>query len=270
MIQKLNLSSPDPNSELQQRTSALPGIAFDLALRQPDPAGVQFVTEMAVKLAAGPKPEWLYVCGQDEGFFMFKANAEDKPVVLLFMTPFAALDYIVTTKANAQVRQIKFDSVPDRAKKWIELGIPGGVALNRCPRCPIFLSIPLPALTKMETLLQVWATRRATQLYFGQRTVREFLGNQDSAARIVALEQIRDHIDCGIPYVYELLGFLGRLQGNASVQSAALEQLQKFGPPFADWETRWDPSSTGMQRIAAEAYVGLGRSFGIQINAQLK
>lgn len=268
MIQKLNLIPPDPDRELPTREPEH-SIQFDPAIK-PDAAAVEIVTNLGKQIAGGPKPEWLFLCGTNDTTVSFQAKKEDKPIMLLFMSALAALDYITATKVPAGVKQLKFTEVPQAARKWLAEGQVGGVSLNRCPRCPVILSIPLEACTEIDKLAMVWAMRRAVQIYSGQLTMKQFLAAQDANARITALETIRDHVDCGIPYLYELLCFHARIAENQTLKDASLEQLQRFGPPFADWETRWAYPSEGLARVLAEAMVGLGLSFGIQINVNKK
>ena len=105
---------------------------------------------------------------------------------------------------------------------------------------------------------------RAAQLYFGQRTVHQFLAAKDTAARKAALILIRDHIDASVPYVYELLAFFARDEGDNTAGEAALKQLEKFGPRFANWEAKWDGSSMDRwMKAMAEAQAGLPLSFGM-------
>jgi len=266
MFQRLDLVPPDPEPEGERTTADSPGPPFDPALK-PDPKSVQVVQNMAKDLAAAQKPEWLYLCNiVGTGLLTFHASAKDKPVVLLFTTPLAALDYIGVTKITAQVNQVQFEAVPEMAGKWLAAGA-GSLALNRCPRCPVILSVPLGVIADKERFAMVWAVRRATQLYFGQRAVRQFMTTKDNAARKSALELIRDHVDCSVPYAYEFLAFFAHCERDGVAKNAALDRLKQFGPYFANWESKWEISSTETwTRAMAEAMTGLCLSFGMQVN----
>lgn len=245
-----------------------PGLAFDPALK-PDPLAVQVVTARAKQLADGPKPEWLFLCSVTNGLLTYQTDPNTK-VVLLFMTPFAAADYANTTKTAAQIRQIKFDAVPESANKWLAAGA-RGLALNRCPRCPVTLCTPLQAVANRKIFELLWAARRAAQFYFGQRTVQQYLTAKEPSARRASLELIRDHIDGGVPYVYELLAFFARSERDEPARNAALEELKKFGPQFANWEATWGSASTDVWvRAMVGAHIGLCQAFGMEFKTPAK
>lgn len=259
-IQGLNLIPPAPEPPPKRGSSE--AFVFDPALK-PDPRATQAVQEAAKELAEGPKPEWLFLCALPNGLLSFQSGTESK-IVLLFLTIFAALDYLEATKTAAEVRAINFESIPELAMKWQAAGATG-LALNRCPRCPLIAAAMLDSVADARSFALFWGVRRATQIHFGQRAVREFLTAKEMPARRSALEHLRDHIDCSVPYVYELLAFFAHLEKDESAHRAALEQLKKFGPPFANWQSKWDDSSSdNWIRALAEANVGLCQSFGIQ------
>jgi len=147
---------------------------------------------------------------------------------------------------------------PEPERKTSEgSGVAFDLALNCCPRCPTVLATPLNAVADMHTFVMVWGLRRAAQLYFRQREVHQFLAAGETSARRNTLELIRDHIDCGIPYLYELLAFFAGSEGDETAKNAALEQLKKFGPQFANWESKWaaqhptDGSAPWLKRTSA-------------------
>ena len=262
MLQRLNLVPPDPEPDPAPKDSAASGIPCASA-HPPDPQAVQFVTEMSRVLAAGPKPEWLFFCRLQSGDLMFQPDAQNK-VGLLFTSPFAATDYVAATKQVAQLRQVKFEDVATLSSNWLAAGA-SGLALNRCPRCPVILFAPLRRLADTQAFATFWAVRRATQLYFAQRLVNQFLADREIASKRIALQMIRDHVDCGIPYLYELLASFARMEGDEAGKNAAVQQLNQFGPPFLNWEARWDASSIDAWAPAmAEALFGLCQSVGIQ------
>jgi hypothetical protein len=123
---------------------------------------------------------------------------------------------------------------------------------------------PIETLTEREKLLLIWANRLAVRSFQGEIQFRQFLQQQkDSPAQArAALEMIRDHIDCGSPYLFELLAMLANMANDEPAKAQALERLKDFGPQFADWDKRWAPDQ--FARSIAIAMVGLAQSFGIQ------
>jgi hypothetical protein len=247
-------------------STELPGSEHEQAALKVDPAGVAFIQTTAQELAAGPKPELLFLCATaGGGVVTLQASPKDKPVALVFTTALAAMDYISEKKMAAQVHSVKFEEMPEMSRKWLAAGA-GGLALNRCPRCSVILSTPIAEVANREKFVMFWALRRAAQIWFGQKAVRQYLAAKETAARRAAMELIRDHVDCAVPYVYEFLAFFARMEGDEPGKKKALEQLVTFGPQFANWEARWDPSSREIWvRAMAEAHVGLCLSFGIQL-----
>jgi hypothetical protein len=124
-------------------------------------------------------------------------------------------------------------------------------------------------------LLPLLAVDRAVRGYRGELKVREFLLCQSISrprAR-AALESLRDHIDCSIPYVHELIAFLARMDYDLAAKTAAVDRLKEFGPEFADWESKWGwngPSmAEAMAQVMSEALFGLTKSFGISLQVKL-
>jgi hypothetical protein len=100
-----------------------------------DPQAVNEVVRRQALLKSGQAPEWLFVCGAQNGLITWRH--ENKPLMLLFTTPLVAKDYIPATKVAAEVRQFKVDSLPATAQNWLAGGAER-FALNRCPRCTVF------------------------------------------------------------------------------------------------------------------------------------
>jgi hypothetical protein len=268
MLQRLNLVSPDPESP-SRPSQPIAGPNVSPAVPQPNPESVKEVKRRAeLILKSGQVPPWVFICGVSGGILTFQPGTGKKPVMLLFTTPYAAQDYIRATKATAEVRQLKFDSLPGIAPGWIAAGADTFV-LNRCPRCTVMTTVGTHVMKEMDKLLEVWAICRATKLYQGEIKVREFMQFQNTSrprARAV-LEQIRDHIDCGIPYLHELIAFYARLDQDQAAMTEAVERLKEFGPQFANWESKWDVSSgvsSSFTESLAVAIVGLAKNFGIE------
>jgi hypothetical protein len=112
-----------------------------------------------------------------------------------------------------------------------------GFVLNRCPRCPIFLVGDLQDLSTSHRYFQVWAVNQAIRSCKGEIQVRKILAHYETGSLAEAradLELIRDHIDCGIPYVYQLIAYIAGTQQDTAGKTAACERLKDFGPQF-EW-----------------------------------
>lgn len=217
-------------------------------------------------LKSGQAPEWLFVCGAQNGLITWRH--ENKPLMLLFTTPLVAKDYITVTKVAAEVRQFKVDSLPATAQNWLAGGAER-FALNRCPRCTVFNTYATQDLIHGK-FKEFWSLVRALQWFRGEIRVREYMrySATDRPRARAALELIRDHIDPGIAWVFELIAFHARMDSDQEANRAAIERLKDFGPEFADWPSRWSTSSNPapMATALARATVGLCLSFGIQLN----
>jgi hypothetical protein len=231
-----------------------------------DPQAVNEVVRRQALLKSGQAPEWLFVCAAQNGLITWRH--ENKPVILLFTTPLAAKDYIAVTKVAAEVRQFKVESLPATARNWLAAGIER-FALNRCPRCTVFNTYATQDLINGK-FLEFWSLARALQWFRGEIRVREYLqySATDRPRARAALELIRDHIDPGIVWVFELIAFLARMDNDQTANLAAIERLKDFGPEFADWASRWSTSSNPapMASALAKATLGLCLTFGIQLN----
>jgi hypothetical protein len=265
MLQRLNLVPPDVEPAPSHPSS--PPI-----LPTPDPERLKDVERRAeLILKSGQIPECVFVCSVPAGILMLQAGSGKKPVMMLFTTYLAAKDYIHATKTTAAtIKQINIASLPEIADAWIAAGVET-VVLNRCARCNLMSAFGIQTLKERELFLKVWAVARAIQLQRGEMKVREFLEFQakDRPRARAALENIRDHVSCDVPYLFELIAFLARNDQDEAAKNEALQRLKDFGPQFADWESRWDSSSgdSPMIQALAIATVGLAQNFGIVLKA---
>jgi hypothetical protein len=231
-----------------------------------DPQAVNEVVRRQSLLKSGQAPEWLFACGAQNGLTTWRH--ENKPVVLLFTTPLVAKDYIAVTKVAAEVRQFKVDALPATARNWLAVGAER-FGLNRCPRCTVFNTYATQDLIHGK-FLEFWSLVRALQWFRGEIRVREYMqySATDRPRARAALELIRDHIDPGVAWVFELIAFHARMDSDQEANLAAIERLKDFGPEFADWQSRWSTSSNPapMAAALARSTVGLCLSFGIQLN----
>ena len=106
---------------------------------------------------------------------------------------------------------------------------------------------------------------RATRQFQGEMKVREFMQYQSTSRprTRAALELIRDHISCSVPYLHELITFLARMDNDEVGKAAAVGRLKEFGPQFEDFDSRW--VMPDMPKSMAIAMVGLLTNFGIPL-----
>ena len=191
---------------------------------------------------------------------MYQVHKDEPPIVLLFSSLFSALDYLRFNGKNGTVGQFKVDALPERATAWHASGV-RAVALDRCPRCPQFVQISLAGLVKWTTedFMKVWAHHRATRFVFSESRIRsamKHLTAKSPAAAQTDYEYIRDHFDCSVPYLHQLIGLLAGAQGDEPAKAFAMERLKEFGPPF-------DAPLEFSANLVATATVGMMASFGI-------
>jgi len=74
------------------------------------------------------------------------------------------------------------------------------------------------------------------------------------------LEYVRDHFDCGVPYLHQMIGLLAGMQQDELAKAAAMERLKEFGPQF-EGPLDFSPE------LMATATVGLMTNFGIALRA---
>ena len=83
---------------------------------------------------------------------------------------------------------------------------------------------------------KVWANRRAARPVSGESRIRTAMDRSTAGCNAEAradLEYVRDHFDCGVPYLHQMIGPIAAIQGDEPAKAAALERLREFGPEFA-------------------------------------
>ena len=257
-LQRLNLEAPRPGPT---PPSAATPATQSIPLPNIDPARLEAVRHRAKEiLDSGRIPEWLSVCWSTNGLLLFQPARDQKPVMLLFSSPFAASDYLRATGTPGTVRQLKVETLPQSAQSWLSLGLQAAV-LDRCPRCPQFLSIDLAGMAKWakEDFAKVWAHLRATRLVLGETRIRSAMAQLAAGSHAAArsdLEYLRDHFDCGVPYLHQMIGLLAGMQQDELAKATAMERLKEFGPQF-EGPLEFSPE------LLATATVGLMANFGI-------
>lgn len=226
-----------------------------------DPAKLEAVRHRAQDLLdSGRIPEWLFVCQIANGLLVLQASGEHGPVMLLFSSSFAAADYLRATDTRATVGQLKVEELPKLAQSWLSRGIQVA-ALDRCPRCPSFPAVALASMAKWTSkdFAQIWAHHRATRVVMSELRIRSAINHSAAGSHAEArndLEYVRDHFDCGVPYLHQMIGLLAGMQGDEEVKAASLERLKEFGPQFAG-PLDFSPE------LLATSMVGLMANFGI-------
>jgi len=75
-----------------------------------------------------------------------------------------------------------------------------------------------------------------------------------------ALETIRDHLNCSVPYLHWMIALEAGMSHDEDVRLAAIERLREFGPMFCDKAVLSSEGDAWAEAIA-ECHVGLLGSF---------
>jgi hypothetical protein len=255
-LQRLNLEAPK-----QAPTLAAPPPIQSHPLPSVDPTRLEAIKHRAKEiLDSGRTPESLYVCAVTRGLLTFQPASAQKPVMLLFSHPFAVNDYLRATGTTGSALQLQVETLPKSARSWLSLGVETA-ALDRCPRCPQFLSINLAGMANWtkEDFAKVWAHHRAARSVCSEDRIRSAMKHSAAGSHAAArseLEYVRDHFDCGVPYLHQMIGLLAEAQQDEVAKATAMERLKEFGPEF-EGPLDFSPN------LMATAMVGLMANFGI-------
>ena len=107
--------------------------------------------------------------------------------MLLFSSLFAACDYLRATRTAGKVLKFKVETLSQSAQSWLASGLQAAV-LDRCPRCPEYLSIDLAGMTKWtkEDFAKVWSSCRATRSTLGEIRIRSAMHHLAAGSRDAA------------------------------------------------------------------------------------
>lgn len=257
-FQRLNLETPKapvpPSS--REANSAQP-----VPFRIPDPARLEAIRSMAKEiLDAGRIPQYLFFSQVNGNFLMFNPGSAEGPVMLLFSSPHGANDYLRATCLQGTVGQFELGGLAALTRDWLSRGIQKA-AFDRCPRCPHTLAVELEKVARWtkEDFAAIWAHHHATRLICGESQIRSAMDQfsaRDFAAARNSLENVRDHIECGIPYLHQMIGIIAGIQEDRVAKAASTERLKEFGPPF-DRPLEFSPE------LLSTAMAGLLMNFGI-------
>jgi hypothetical protein len=160
------------------------------------------------------------------------------------------------------------DHVPLWSQRWKQYGF-DSIFMNPCPRCPGYTAVQFKdGLITKQVLAIAFATSSAQRNFKGEPLVRQFMAQRgdDAVSRKRAiLENLRDHVDCSIPYVHQLIALFASVQRDEEARSAAILKIREFGPQFRQIETYPinpdDPMSWA--EPMSQANIGLLASFGM-------
>ncbi len=247
-------------------TSAAGFKPFDTTRIEVSAVAKEAVAQRARKLIQASKlPEWLFVAAYPSNRGLVCVGSEDGSprALLLFTSHLLAKDYIHATGTEAEVGGVKTEDIFESAKEWFSTGV-NSFILDRCPRCNVANLIASDALLNREKFLACWAAHTAARSWKGAQLVAQAMGHvsiKSWGEALAALEQIRDHVDCGNPYAHQMIGLFARMLGDQGKVRTAAEHLKDFGPQFAG-KTEFSPEDY------AEANVGLLASFGMLKSGQ--
>src|ERR1700722_1498763 len=257
-LQRLNLQTPAPDPP----RAAPPALAASCIAASVNNPGIQEAVQQRAKmiLDSGRTPASLFFNQVPGGILTFQPDPGQKPIILLFSNPFAARDYLRVSNQQGTVGQIKVDDLQKSAQSYLSLGIKA-LTLDRCPRCRHALLIDLAGIARWTTadFAKVWATHRAARLVCAEIRIHSAKKHHDdgalSAARI-DYEYIRDHFDCGVPYLHQIIGMIAAAQNDEAAKAQAMERLREFGPEFEG------PLEFSVE-LAGKAITGLMANFGM-------
>jgi hypothetical protein len=272
LFSKLNQS---PLSLNLGRSNDTPEVATHPMTHTIDPAllhaAVPAIKERAnAMFDAGIRPGSLYLAieGASQGMVVFR-TPKFGAAALVFTSSFQAADYLKESKIPGGVHEFPATTLQSYMEDWKSSGA-GAFALDRCPRCPVWLPIPIKDGITYEQICRVWAIHRTTRIFQAQRCIRFFMDTtpennlpdhvENRKRKREALESIRDHLDCSVPYLHWMIAIEAGMSHDEEVRLAAIERLSEFGPMFCDKATLSSEGDAWAQAVA-ECQVGLLRSF---------
>jgi hypothetical protein len=220
-------------------------------------------------LESGKFPEMFFVGAPSTGGGLIVLNTPDqKKMIPIFSSGALATDYMRTRIPNARVGAFKTADLSSAALQWYKGGI-HRFALDSCPRCDHVQTFDLKETPPTQAdLMQVWATLKATRDWRTESIVRELFDKNkpmEVPQKLASLIFLRDHVDCGIPYVHWLIGILAEMQGDAGEKAVAAARLDEFGPEFRgklDIPSGLSEAGPWTESVA-RAHVGLLASAGL-------
>jgi len=257
-LQQLNLKPPAAAAPQPEPASAT---MQPIPIPHIDPSKLASIQRMARDILHARRiPEWLFVCQVNKNLLMVNPGDDQGLVMLLFSNPSAAADYLRATGVSGTVGQIRTDTLPQLMQHWLAAGV-RAAAFDRCPRCPELVSVEMAKAAQWtkQDFATIWAHHHATRLVCGESRIRaamDHIHTRDLAAARTNLEYVRDHFECGIPYLHQMIGLIAGMQGDDAANAAATERLKEFGSPF-------DGPLEFSVELLSTAMMGLLMNFGI-------
>lgn len=221
---------------------------------------VQRRTQMILR--NGPMPEVVFVCHQNEGLLGLPYAAGKPPALLLFSTWHGARDYARVLYPGANPVATSIEMLPQLAPLDGTAGF-DTFTLNRCPRCNLMVLASIQILHSKAQLASLMAADQATRWVQGEilaHSVMASLSRGEVKQARTHLEDFRDHVDCGNPYVHQMLGVIAASEEDREAEKAVAERLKEFGAPF--------DSADGLSpETVATAMVALLASLGVPMQA---
>lgn len=237
--------------------------------------GKDFLRRSNERMKSGQRPQVvLYLVFPQQGHTLTVSTKDGKKTILpLFGSTWIAKAYLTAKGLQAVIAACRLDALADQADKWIAAGI-NCYALNPCFRCGNSTLYPIAELQSEEQFLQTWGLDAITRRLFAEIIVRNCKNQFGSNPKLVrdSLERVRDHLDCGMPYLHWVIAVLAGMAGDMQANAAAIQRLEEFGPDFAGKlkGNSFDPKEPGSQMATMpEAMTGLLASYGI-LNLPMK
>lgn len=215
---------------------------------------------------AGIRPGSLYLAIDAASHAMVVFRTPKFDAALVFTSSFHAEDYLRESKISGGVHEFPATTLQSYMENWKSNGA-GAFALDHCPRCPVSLSIPIKGGMTYEQICRVWAVHRTTRILQAQRCLRVFMDTspennwEDRGIKRKALESIRDHLDCSVPYLHWMIALEAGTARDEDGRLAAVERLREFGPMFCEKVTSSSEGYDAWAKAVAECHVGLLGSF---------
>ena len=222
-------------------------------------------------LEPGNSPEFIFALAEsgsasNRGNFLVM-QLTSGPMLLLFTTPYRALDYAEHTNPG-KFHLIRFD-VSSLAKTASDFSSGGtkSYAVDRCPRCSELQAYPLGTLSNPRAFFFAWALAVTLQRLQAEQIVRAVIGNADAKKRVSLLRQLIEHVDPSNPTAYHFLAFTAQ-EADKALTEWALNRIKTFWPNYvADIEP--PPSSRDQAQLEkwtarlSKLTMGIGIEYGV-------